>query len=427
MPFDEIRNCFIAGTKKGATVDYSRRVHSTEILDNSLGPRSGPLMDSSLRSDWSTHWPLGTCGKPHLIDSAPFFLKKENTLWVVKGILPLFPFHPSHERTCGSTAIWSTPCCEDTLHLQISVPSPRFEPRLYGTAVSIANHYTGWATSVNVPVVFTRCSSPVTNRGCNFFPSMTSTPSITNAASVVAQSKKDHVPGLGREEGQETKLKTFTSLKIKGYNIFRLDRQNRCGGGLAFLIKNINYQCININRKITDGSNLEIQGIRIIWRGKPLNIFNMYHPPDLKSLPTDLQDLLTGGTICLGDLNAKHPIWGCSTANLRGNELLDIIDDKCFSILNDGTATHFSYSYNAKEALDISITSSDLGPSCKWTLLENLGSHQLPVLIELKKRQLVPTSNNKQLIFKKAGWQSFAQAVDNGIQSIPLMDSVDLN
>ncbi|GFS62221.1 hypothetical protein TNCV_477401 [Trichonephila clavipes] len=195
---------------------------------------------------------------------------------------------------------------------------------------------------------------------------------------------------------QETKLKTFTSLKINGYNICRLDRHNRCGGGLAFLIKNINYQCININRKITDGSNLEIQGIRIIFRGKPLNIFNMYHPPDLKSLPNDLQDLFTVGTICLGDLNAKHPIWGCSTANLRGNELLDIIDDKCFSILNDGTATHFSYSYNTKEALDISITSSDLGPSCKWTLLENLGSDHLPILIELKKRQLVPTSNNKQ-------------------------------
>ncbi|GFT18119.1 hypothetical protein TNCV_182911 [Trichonephila clavipes] len=193
---------------------------------------------------------------------------------------------------------------------------------------------------------------------------MNSTPSITNAASVVAQSKKNRVPGLRRGPGsinnlrspnslkiiqfningistsasrikldqvlelaltegaqiialQETKLKTFTSLKIKGYNIFRLDRQNRCGGGLAFLIKNINYQCININTKVTDESYLEIQGFRIMWRGKPLNIISMYHPPNLKILPTDLQDLFTVGTTCLGDLNAKHPIWGCSTANLR--------------------------------------------------------------------------------------------------------------
>ncbi|GFS43465.1 hypothetical protein TNIN_303811 [Trichonephila inaurata madagascariensis] len=112
----------------------------------------------------------------------------------------------------------------------------------------------------------------------------------------------------------------------------------------------------------------------------------MYHPPDLKSLPTDLQNLFTVANICQGDLNAKHPISGCSTANPRGNELLDIIDDKCFPILNDGTATHFSYSYNTKEALDISISSSDLGSSCKWTLLKNLGSDHLPFLVELKQR-----------------------------------------
>ncbi|GFW08190.1 probable RNA-directed DNA polymerase from transposon BS [Trichonephila clavipes] len=115
-----------------------------------------------------------------------------------------------------------------------------------------------------------RCSSPVTNTGCNFSPSMSSTPSIANAASVVSQSKKDRIPGLGR--GQETKLKTFTSLKIKGYNIFRLNRQNRSGGSLAFLIKNINYQCININRKITDGSNLEIQCIRIICEDRNIAV-----------------------------------------------------------------------------------------------------------------------------------------------------------
>ncbi|GFS75773.1 uncharacterized protein TNCV_3424871 [Trichonephila clavipes] len=57
----------------------------------------------------------------------------------------------------------------------------------------------------------------------------------------------------------------------------------------------------------------------------------------------------------------------------------------CLKIEHLLAATHFSCSYYTKEALDISITSSDLGPSCKWTLLENLGSDHLPILIELKK------------------------------------------
>ncbi|GFX10972.1 hypothetical protein TNCV_512321 [Trichonephila clavipes] len=30
------------------------------------------------------------------------------------------------------------------IHMQTSMPSPRSEPSLYDTAVSVANHYTGW-------------------------------------------------------------------------------------------------------------------------------------------------------------------------------------------------------------------------------------------------------------------------------------------
>ncbi|GFW44522.1 uncharacterized protein TNCV_4389811 [Trichonephila clavipes] len=110
---------------------------------------------------------------------------------------------------------------------------------------------------------------------------MNSTPSITNAATVVAQLKRTAFPGF--EEGQS----------IRG-----------------------SYGEENLSISLT-----------------------CTIPPDLKSLPTDLQDLFTVGTICL-------------------------------------------------EATS------------------------------------VPTSNNKQWISKKADWQIFAEAVDNGI---PLTDGVDLN
>ncbi|GFX28615.1 hypothetical protein TNCV_3336751 [Trichonephila clavipes] len=54
---------------------------------------------------------------------------------------------PSTNLTRGHAALWLlrvTPCRKG-IHLQISMPSPRFEPRPYNTAVSVANHYTGWA------------------------------------------------------------------------------------------------------------------------------------------------------------------------------------------------------------------------------------------------------------------------------------------
>ncbi|GFU65777.1 hypothetical protein TNCV_5059111 [Trichonephila clavipes] len=40
------------------------------------------------------------------------------------------------------------PYHKSTIHLQTSMTSPEFEPRPYGTAVNVTNHYTGWVTYV---------------------------------------------------------------------------------------------------------------------------------------------------------------------------------------------------------------------------------------------------------------------------------------
>ncbi|GFY27229.1 probable RNA-directed DNA polymerase from transposon BS [Trichonephila clavipes] len=170
---------------------------------------------------------------------------------------------------------------------------------------------------------------------------------------------------------QETKLKESTSLKVKGFNIFRVYRKSKSGGGLAFFVRDINYQKIEYP---TDWSDLEVQGIRIQWRGKPLDIINVYHPPNHKPLPPALSNLLNKNSIIVGDLNAKHPSWGCSCSNARGEELLQLLDDTESMILNDGTHTFTSYSYNTSAALDIAITSSELFPQCSWRVLDTIGN-----------------------------------------------------
>ncbi|GFS66272.1 hypothetical protein TNCV_3855911 [Trichonephila clavipes] len=77
-------------------------------------------------------------------------------------------FHPNfegeHQREGQGTPYFSSPstnitigfavsrlirvpsCRKGTMHLQTSISSSVFEPRPYGTAVSVANHYTGWST-----------------------------------------------------------------------------------------------------------------------------------------------------------------------------------------------------------------------------------------------------------------------------------------
>ncbi|GFU71261.1 probable RNA-directed DNA polymerase from transposon BS [Trichonephila clavipes] len=64
------------------------------------------------------------------------------------------------------------------------------------------------------------------------------------------------------------------------------------------------------------------------------------------------------------------------------------MDDSAHLALNDGSPTYSSHSYHTEEALDVSIVSSDIFPFCKWTVLQDIGSDHLPILVELKWKQL---------------------------------------
>ncbi|GFU06205.1 hypothetical protein TNCV_4765121 [Trichonephila clavipes] len=89
---------------------------------------------------------------------------REKTLGVVRSLLPLFP-STNYTRGLAARRLFRVPPCrKGTIHLQTSMPSQGFEPSPYGIAVSVANHYTGWATTSEemrgtawIPVDLTDC------------------------------------------------------------------------------------------------------------------------------------------------------------------------------------------------------------------------------------------------------------------------------
>ncbi|GFT39586.1 hypothetical protein TNCV_1862171 [Trichonephila clavipes] len=168
---------------------------------------------------------------------------------------------------------------------------------------------------------------------------------------------------------QETKLSDHTNIKLKNFSIYRTDRPYGSGGGLAFLVRDVNYK--KITSPSTD-SDLEMQGISITWKRRGINIFNLYHPPNQAHLPAEIFDCSDKNTLFLGDLNAKHQSWGCSTNNDRGNDLLNADDDRALIFLNSGLPTHTSFSYDTSEALDITLVSPELHPHCGWDILSAL-------------------------------------------------------
>ncbi|GFV42042.1 hypothetical protein TNCV_1569091 [Trichonephila clavipes] len=71
---------------------------------------------------------------------------REDT-WGWSGASHLSSSSTNHARGLAARRLFIVPSCrEGTIHLQTSMSSPEFEPSPYGTAVSVANHYTGWAT-----------------------------------------------------------------------------------------------------------------------------------------------------------------------------------------------------------------------------------------------------------------------------------------
>ncbi|XP_071044154.1 uncharacterized protein [Parasteatoda tepidariorum] len=93
-------------------------------------------------------------------------------------------------------------------------------------------------------------------------------------------------------------------------------------------------------------------------------------------------------------------------------DLLDLTDSKSFLFLNDGTATHSSFSYSSTEELDVTFASSDIFPSCSWKVLDSVGSDHLPILVEININKIGPNSSNYHWNFGKANWQSFEKLTD---------------
>ncbi|GFX47883.1 hypothetical protein TNCV_4792631 [Trichonephila clavipes] len=159
-----------------------------------------------------------------------------------------------------------------------------------------------------------------------------------------------------------------------------MDRPSGSGGGLVLLIRNL---FIKIVFPVQD-SNLELQGISIVWKKKSIDIFNMYHSPNEAHLLVNFPELSNKSTIFLGDLNAKHLSWGYSSNNQKYRDLLEAADDKALIFLNDGSSMHISFSYGTFETSDMTLVSPELYPYCKWTVLNDIGSDHLPFVINIK-------------------------------------------
>ncbi|GFV52338.1 histone-lysine N-methyltransferase SETMAR [Trichonephila clavipes] len=122
-------------------------------------------------------------------------------------------------------------CREGTIHLQTSMSSPGFELKHSGTAVSVANHYSGWVTSYSLRGFnhVTACSFDVKDAPHTGRPVVENVDKITeimevdcnvSSRSIAQDLKIDHKTVLNhlRKVGFKKKLDVWVPINTKKHD-----------------------------------------------------------------------------------------------------------------------------------------------------------------------------------------------------------------
>ncbi|GFV84671.1 RNA-directed DNA polymerase from mobile element jockey [Trichonephila clavipes] len=130
-------------------------------------------------------------------------------------------------------------------------------------------------------------------------------------------------------------------------------------------------------------------------------------------------------TIILEDFNAKNTTWGSTITNARGLELSNLVNDKAFLCLKDGTHTFRSNSYGSTDVLDLTFVSAGLFPYSSWRVLDNIGTDHLPILVEVDLKVNCTAVKNLDWNFKKTYWSLFEIISNNLISQEPISDNLE--
>lgn len=110
---------------------------------------------------------------------------------------------------------------------------------------------------------------------------------------------------------QETHLKDTQGFSMRGFQVFRHDREGRTKGGVAILVKNT----IPAQEFIVNTNNQsKIHGVTVKIEHEQVTIFNVYSPQD-RDLTLDAMELLDCQCLIIGDFNSHLEVWGYEDAD----------------------------------------------------------------------------------------------------------------
>ena len=218
----------------------------------------------------------------------------------------------------------------------------------------------------------------------------------------------------------ETWLESDFSLRLRGYNIYRQDRDDGYGG-VAILI----HSSVKSEAKHKPNCNpaIEILYVKIHNCDTVENIISIYCPPSARTTQSDWDQIFSLSnhkTILLGDFNGHHPNWSNKT-DMRGSQIFNSILETNFITLNDARPTRVKLVNNIlqQSSPDLTLVSSDIALKFKWNVTnESLGSDHL--IIKISTVYDAHLSSVKKRNFKEANWDKYKKYLEKRFSELTL-------
>lgn len=231
-----------------------------------------------------------------------------------------------------------------------------------------------------------------------------------------------------KQEVDETKTKivciqeSFYHPKFQNHTLLSHSRQNRRGGGVAFLLHN-SLPTSNTLKFLRSTMHIEAISTEVqVHKSFKVTIVNVYIP----NQGVTLQELdsikpKTKNYIITGDFNARHLSWDTDT-NQNGQVVYQWIQNENMILCNkDNIPSYQSPSSGSLSTLDLSIVSANLALRIEnWRVGSDLGSDHLPVHFtlslseEVNKKNPIPQTKYK---ISNADWDTFKQNVDEHLST----------
>ncbi|XP_011069290.1 PREDICTED: uncharacterized protein LOC105155087 [Acromyrmex echinatior] len=132
------------------------------------------------------------------------------------------------------------------------------------------------------------------------------------------------------------------------------------------------------NRENIRNNDVELMDIEVTSDNEQILILNIYCHPNRRTSTQFYSDLMrfgeSKGSIFVGDFNAHHAAWGCSSTDRAGRSLLNAVEGINGCIVHDERSTLLLPPNSGISVIDLIITTLNIAPLCEDALTASTDS-----------------------------------------------------